>query len=280
MTDEFTAYVSPLRYVYNRTGQVITFHGLDKAKKQKSVKCPHGYYKYLWFEELDEFSGPEEIRSVEQSYRRGGDKFIVFKTFNPPISASNWSNEYVQTPDGRSYRLKTDYRSVPKEWLGDDFISDAMHLSEVNNKAYRHEYLGEAVGLGTDIFDNIEIRKITDEEIEDMERIYQGQDWGWAPDPKAFVRCAYNHQKESVFLLDEDGGQKIPVLEMAERIKKKGYAGTETICGADELESIHDFSNAGIYATKTDNRPGSVKYEMEWLQTRKIVIDPSRTPEA
>ena len=90
VSDLWDAKVSPLQFIYKPTGQKIIFRGLDKAKKTKSIKVSHGYFKYLWFEELDEFAGMEEIRTVQQSVLRGGKKFIVFKSFNPPISRSNW----------------------------------------------------------------------------------------------------------------------------------------------------------------------------------------------
>ena len=54
---------SPLEMTYKPTGQKIIFRGLDKAKKTKSIKVSKGYFKCLWFEELDEFAGQEEIRS-------------------------------------------------------------------------------------------------------------------------------------------------------------------------------------------------------------------------
>ena len=143
--------LSPMQYVYKPTGQKIIFRGLDKAKKTKSIKVKKGYFKYLWFEELDEFAGIEEIRTVQQSVLRGGSKFEVFKTFNPPISRSNWANVYVEEPRVDSYRHKSDYRSVPVEWLGQQFIDDAEHLKKTNQRAYDHEYLGLPVGLGTNI---------------------------------------------------------------------------------------------------------------------------------
>ena len=280
MTDYWTSSVSPMQYVYKPTGQKIIFRGLDKAKKTKSIKTSRGYFKYLWFEELDEYAGAEEIRTVQQSVLRGGSKFVVFKSFNPPISRSNWANVYVNEPREDSFRHKSDYTSVPVEWLGEQFISDAEHLKATNEKAYRHEYLGEPVGLGTNIFDMLEIREITDEEISRMERIYQGQDWGWYPDPKAFIRAAYNHNTETIYLLDELGGCKIRNSKMAEDIKAKGYDDYEIRCGADEQESIVDFRDAGLPARQANVGPGSVKYTFEWLQCRTIVIDPARTPRA
>lgn len=280
VSELWQGYTNPMRFVYKPTGQKIVFRGLDKAKKTKSIKVAKGYFKYLWFEELDEFAGIEEIRTVQQSVLRGGSKFVVFKSFNPPISRSNWANEYVAEPRENSLRHKSDYTTVPVEWLGEQFIDDAEHLKATNEKAYRHEYLGEPVGLGTSIFEFLDIRTITDEEINNMERIYQGQDWGWYPDPKAFIRCYYNHNTEKVYLLDELGGCKIRNAEMARQISEKGYDDYTINCGADEQESIVDFRDAGLPARQANVGPGSVRYTFEWLQCRELVIDPQRTPRA
>lgn len=280
VTDLWESRTSPYRFVYKPTGQKIIFRGLDKAKKTKSIKASKGYFKYLWFEELDEFAGPEEIRTVEQSVLRGGSKFVVFKSFNPPISQSNWANQYVNTPDDSAYRHKSDYRSVPVEWLGEMFIERAEHLKATNERAYNHEYLGLPVGLGTNIFDMLDVRTITDDEIKGYQSIYQGQDWGWFPDPKAFIRAAYIPNKELVVLLDEMGGCKIRNSKMAEDIQAAGYDDYTIYCGVDEEESIIDFHDAGLPARKAIVTPGSRKYTFEWLQCRTIVIDPARTPRA
>lgn len=280
VSDLWEAKVSPLQFIYKPTGQKIIFRGLDKAKKTKSIKASKGYFKYLWFEELDEFAGMEEIRTVQQSVLRGGSKFVVFKSFNPPISRTNWANAYVAEPREDSYRLHTDYTMIPVEWLGQQFINDAEHLKATNERAYNHEYLGLAVGLGTNIFELLDIRTITDDEINKYQSIYQGQDWGWFPDPKAFIRVAYVPNKEQVILLDELGGCKIRNAEMARQIKEKGYDDYSICCGVDEEESIIDFRDAGLPARKAIVTPGSRKYTFEWLQCRTIVIDPARTPKA
>lgn len=279
-SDEWEPRFSPMKFIYKKTGQTITFRGLDKAKKTKSIKKSQGYFKYLWFEELDEFAGAEEIRTVQQSVIRGGSKFVVFKSFNPPISRSNWANVYVSEPREDSLRHKSDYTTVPPEWLGQQFIDDAEHLKKTNLRAYEHEYLGEPVGLGTNIFEFLDIRTITDKEIEKYQSIYQGQDWGWWPDPKAFIRVAYVPSKEEVVLLDELGGNKIPVKEMAKKIKAKGYDDYIVYCGLDDDEFVVDFRDAGLPARQAIAGPGSRRYTFEWLQCRTLVIDPARTPRA
>lgn len=273
---------STLQTIYLPTGQKITYKGLDKAKKSKSIKVSKGYYKYLWFEELDEFAGINEIRNVQQSVMRGGQHFVVFKTFNPPISKTNWANEYFSEPQPRTFRLKTTYLDMPKEWLNDEFIIAAEHLKATNERAYNHEYLGMAVGLGTNVFELLDIRSIEDEEIKKLDYIFQGQDWGWYPDPKAFVRCAYIPNKQQIIILDELGGCKIKNETMAETIKEKQYDDYDIFCGVDEQESIIDYKDAGLPAKPAvmhnGRRGGSRKYMFEWLQCRTIVVDPARTP--
>ena len=87
-------YSTPI--VYIPTGQRIFFMGLDDPMKVKSIKPPFGYIGITWFEELDQYAGPEELRNVTQSTMRGGSKFWDFRTFNPPISKNNWANEYTE----------------------------------------------------------------------------------------------------------------------------------------------------------------------------------------
>ena len=61
---------------------------------------------------------------------------------------------------------------------GAQFLAEAEHLKATDERAYRHEYLGEAVGTGGNVFENLELREITDKEIASFDKIYQGVDWG------------------------------------------------------------------------------------------------------
>ena len=272
--------VSPLEITYKPTGQKIYFRGADDPGKIKSIKVPFGHIGILIFEELDQFGGEEPVRKIEQSAIRGGDEAYIFKVFNPPISKSNWANKYAETPKETMLVHRSTYMDAPPEWLGKPFIEEAEHLRTVNEDAYKHEYLGEPIGLGTEIFKHLEIRTITDEEVERQERIYQGQDWGWEPDPKAFIRAAYSHATETIMLLDEMGGTCIRTKDMAQKIIDKGYGDYEVRCGVDEMEHINDYRDMGLVARPAIAGAGSVRRTFEWLQCRKIVIDPARTPKA
>lgn len=275
---------SPMRATYLPTGQRIIFKGLDKAGKSKSIKVPFGYIAYLWFEEFDEFNGEEEIRKVQQSVIRGGEDFVVFKSMNPPRSRRNWANDYIDKEKLRKDTLVsvTTYLQAPKEWLGQQFIDDAEWLKEVNPKAYEHEYIGIPVGTGTEVFDNLEIRQITDEEIARFDRIYRGVDWGWYPDPYHYGGMYYDSARMTLYIFQEFRANKMRNSETAKAIKDKFNLGRYDVvtCDSAEKKSISDYRAYDLNARGAEKGPDSVRYGMKWLQSLvKIVIDPIRCPE-
>lgn len=130
------------------------------------------------------------------------------------------------------------------------------------------------------MFDNIEIRTITDAEIARFDRIYQGVDFGWYPDPFAFLRTSYDSARETIYLLDEYGCNKQSNAQTAGWIKEHGYDDYTIICDSAEPKSVNDFRDSGLPARGAIKGPGSIEYGFKWLQTRRIVIDPTRTPKA
>lgn len=281
LIDEFDCKVNPLEIRYKKTGQTIYFRGADDPVKLKSIKPPFGYLGILWKEEKDQLSGPEEERSINQSVLRGnGAVFYDLSSYNPPKSRDNWVNKILLEPDPNRIVHSSTYKEAPAEWLGPKFIEDAEHLKEVNPMAYEHEYLGEPNGEGGNVFENIEIRTITDEEVSGFDNIFQGNDWGWYPDPLAFIRLHYDSTREAIFMIDELYENKWPNAKAAEWIKEKGYDDFEIICDSAEKKSVNDFRDLDLRAKPAIKGPGSVEYGMKWLQCRKIVIDPERTPNA
>lgn len=276
----FTYTVSPMKITFIKTGQTIIFRGVDDKMKLKSLKAPFGYFGITWLEECDTFSGMEEIRSILQSSMRGGNDFWCFMSYNPPQSISNFMNKESLILRKDRIVHSSDYRTVPKEWLGEQFFNEAEHLKEINYHAYEHEYLGIPNGNGGNVFEYLEIRTITDEEISHMDRIYSGVDWGFFPDPFAYIRLAYDHARETIYLLDELYVNKWSNAKTGQWIIDKGYTDYEITCDSAEPKSINDYRDMGIPARGAIKGAGSIEYSFKWLQVRKIVIDPTRTPNA
>ena len=276
----FTYTVSPMKITFIKTGQTIIFRGVDDKMKLKSLKAPFGYFGISWLEECDTFSGMEEIRSILQSSMRGGSKFWCFMSYNPPQSVSNFMNkESLIQRDDRIVH-SSDYRTVPREWLGEQFFHEAEHLKEINYHAYEHEYLGIPNGNGGSVFDYLEIRTITDEEISHMDRIMAGVDFGWYPDQYCYLRTYYDSARQKIYLIDELYVNKWSNAQTGQWIIDKGYDDYTFICDSAEPKSVNDYRDMGLPARSAVKGAGSVEYGFKFLQTKTIVIDPARTPNA
>lgn len=271
---------TPMELVYKPTGQKIMFRGADDPMKIKSIKVPFGYIAITHFEEKDQFAGRQEIRTILQSTMRGGSKFWNFESYNPPISRDNWAN--TDTLEERADRLchKSSYLQAPPEWLGEQFLDEAEYLRETNERAYRHEYLGEPTGTGSEVFENLEARTITDEELSRFDRLLYGLDWGYYPDPWAFNGVYYDSARQTLYIFDELTEWKKGNTETAAILREHGLTRNDRITAdSAEPKSVDDYNKLGLRCIGAEKGPGSVDYSMKWLQSlRAIVIDPKRCP--
>lgn len=280
MSQYWEAKVSPLELIYKPTGQKIMFRGADDPMKIKSIKVPFGYIGITHFEEKDQFAGRTEIRTILQSTMRGGSLFWNFESYNPPISRDNWAN--MDSLEQRADRLchKSTYLEAPAEWLGEQFLAEAEYLRDTNEKAYQHEYLGIPVGTGSDVFENVEIRDISDAEVETYDRILNGVDWGYFPDPWAFNRCYYNSAQQTLYIFDELEENKKGNRETAGILLNHGLTKEDRITAdSAEPKSVADYNKYGLNCHGAIKGAGSVERSMVWLQTlNSIVIDKKRCP--
>lgn len=281
MADFWKSQVSPMELIYKPTGQKIMFRGTDDPMKLKSIKAPFGYIAITHFEEKDQFAGRKEIRTILQSTMRGGEVYWNFETYNPPITRDNWAN--LDSQEVRADRLchRSTYLEAPPEWLGEQFLAEAEYVRDTNEREYRHEYLGEAVGSGGEVFENLEVREITDEEIAKYDRIRNGLDWGYYPDPFAFNRMQYDAAQRTLYIFDEVTARKQGNKETAERLIARGMTREDRITAdSAEPKSIADYNKFGLSCVGAQKGAGSVEYSMKWLQQlNKIVIDPRRCPD-
>jgi phage terminase large subunit len=269
-----------LAMTYIPTGQKILFRGADNPKKIKSIAFAKGYCKYFWYEELDEFNGMEEIRMINQSLLRGGPEFVVFYSYNPPKSLTNWVNAEAQLTRPDRLIHHSDYLSVPREWLGEQFILEAEHLKEVNEPAYNHEYLGEITGTGGEVFANVQCRPISDEEIKEFEVIRRGLDFGFAVDPLSYVVCAYNRKYKRLFIYHEFYGVGVSNHQTYEAISRENKGNDSIYADSAEPRTINELRQYGLRIAPVKKGPDSVEYGIKFLQDLEaIIIDDQRCPE-
>ena len=292
-------YSTPI--VYWPTGQRIFFMGLDDPMKVKSIKPPFGYIGVTWFEELDQYAGQNELRTVTQSTMRGGEKFWDFRTFNPPISKNNWANEYAEEAEvfdrEQTLVIRNSYLDVPESWLGQQFIDEAESLKKINPRAYEHEYMGVATGTGGDVFENVEDldmqqlvhRKDVYGNITEIlpmyktfDKIYNGIDWGFSIDPFRFVKCHFDRNHLDLYIFAEYNTLKTRNRVVFDILyKEKKLLTFDELVTADSAEekSVADFKAYGAFIRAADKGPDSIRYGIKWLQgLNHIYIDKRECP--
>ena len=252
LAKQFRCTVSPMECTYLPTGQKILFFGTDDPGKLKSIKVPFGAIGLAWFEELDQFA---------------------------PAILTGDMNADAANPDARVHH--STYRDLPPAWLGERFLADAAHLEQTNPTAFRHEYLGEAVGCGTAVFGNIQLQTLTTEQCQSFDRVYHGVDWGWYPDPWAYNAVHYDAARRTLVIFDELTRRRTPNRETARLLLDRGLDRTALLTAdAAEPKSCADYRAAGLPCRAAVKGPGSVAAGMKWLQSlNAIIIDPVRCPE-
>lgn len=265
---------------YIPTGQEIRFRGADKPKKIKSMKFSRGYTKFIWYEELDEFTSMEEVRMINQSLMRGGKKFTVFYSYNPPKSANNWVNAEKQLTRPDRLTHHSSYLTVPREWLGEQFIVEAEHLKQVKPQAYEHEYLGTVTGTGGEIFDNVQTRMISDEEIEEFHNVHRGLDFGYAIDPLSYTVMHYDRKYKRLYIFHELYKVRLSNHAAYQHISQENKLNLELIADSAEPKSISELNQYGLRVRGVKKGPDTIEYGIKFLQDLEaIIIDDHRCPE-
>lgn len=289
LEDEYEMPVSTLKIRKKSTGQVIFFAGCDDPHKSKGLKPPFGFIGFVWFEECDQFRGMAEIRTVLQSIARGGDRTVRVYTYNPPRTRDNWANREAERRRAAGERVfSSNYLNAPPEWLGRQFIDDALALKEADPQAYAHEYMGEPVGYGGQVFDRIELREVTDEEIASFDNLKAGQDFGWFPDPWAFTLSEWQPGQHRVVTFKELGGNKVQPPDAAELIRaaltwpdkrhpEGAYHALRVLSDDAAPDQIAAQRDCGVDA-RSAGKGGLRALSYRFMQSVTWVIDPKRCP--
>lgn len=275
----------PISYIRkDGTKQQIIFAGCDDPEKIKSIKVSQGYFGILWVEEKTEFT-PAELQNVRISALRGGDTFYIFESYNPPSAARHWCNREAATYDPNRVVIHTTYLDISPEWLGAAILHDIEQTKATNPRAYENIYLGLATGTGRNIFENVELREITDKEIAAFDFFYCGIDWGYYPDPFAFSTSSYIVTKQELYIFDEMYLNKRANYEaftdLTKHMEAHGMdiANDRITADSAEPKSVADFRSWGGNVKGAIKGIGSRETSFKWLQgLKKIVIDPKRCP--
>lgn len=279
VSHKFKTNISVLEITYIPTGQKIIMGGLDDPGKWRSTKLEKGRFKIVWFEEAADFNGMEEIRNLRQSIQRGSDDiFITIFTYNPPNDPRAWINEEAEREYPKRLIHHSTYLDVPYEWNGRAVYEAAERLRQNNPEAYRHEYMGEAVGRAEQIVFH---GKWTVEDFPepDPDEIYQGRmfygiDWGFANDDLAIVRTFIKDDR--IYIDYAEGDVGIEIDQITDKMDEvPGIKKWPILCDSNRPELIKYIQKKGYQAEKVEKWEGIVEDSVQYLRNfEKIVVHP------
>ncbi|MBD8013879.1 PBSX family phage terminase large subunit [Planococcus wigleyi] len=278
---------SPMRITYMPRGNYMVFRGAQDPERIKGLKSANFPFALAWVEELAEFKDEEEVTTITNSLLRGelpdGLFYKFFFSYNPPKRKQSWVNKKYESSFQPANTFVHHSTYLDNPFISKQFIAEAEATKARNKRRHEWEYEGKAVGSGVVPFDNLQIAagNITDEMVRSFDNIRQAVDFGYGPDPLAFVRWHYDKKRNGIYALDEYYGQKISNREFAKWVKAKGYERHDIVADSSEPKSIDELKmEHGIKRMKGAKKgPDSVEYGEEWLNDLDFIcIDPLRTP--
>ena len=283
-TENFSSINSPHEITYLPTGQKILLRGLDKPTKIKSIKLRRGYFKFLWFEEADEYAGEEEIRSVEQSVLRGGNekKFVEFLTYNPPKNPKHWINKMAELDPEDKFVHHSTYLDIPQEWISPKTLQKIERLKKNDFETYSHEYLGKCVGNPKEIIfsGKYETQDFVTPPVEELHegRFFFGADWGFAKDPSVLIRCFI---KDDCLWIDyESYAIEVEIDHLGKDLFDKIPESRKWMIEGDGSApaTISNVKRQGFRIRGAKKWPGSVEEGIKYIKSFNKVIIHTRCP--
>lgn len=156
LIDRFKMTVSPFKIEHKDTGSSFYFYGQDDFQKLKSNDI--GNLIGVWYEEAAEFGCAEEFDQTNVTFmrqKRDDVPFVqFFWSFNPPRNPYSWINEWVDSlKDNEDYLIhQSSYLDDELGFVTDQMLADIERIKENDYDYYRYIYLGEPVGLGTNVY--------------------------------------------------------------------------------------------------------------------------------
>ena len=276
--------VSPLEMTYIPTGQKILFRGFDDVLKLASTTVEKGYLCWVWIEEAYEIESEADFEKLDLSVPRGNIPPHLFKqttlTFNP-WSEHHWLKKRFfdkGAEDTDSY--STNY--LINEFLDETDKAVFRRLKEENPRRYAVAGLGEwgvAEGL---IYENWEVAEFDLTALGEGDgtswqyRSFFGLDYGYTNDPTAFICLVVNPLKKEIWVYDEHYETRMLNCDIAEMIKRKGYAKERIRADAAEPKSNDDLRRLGIHRiTPSVKGKDSIINGIAAIQEYRIYVHPS-----
>lgn len=270
---------NPLEMQYTPNGNRILFRGFDDVDKLASTTVSSGYLCWVWIEEAFEIQSEADFDKLDLSAPRGNVPEPLFKqttlTFNPWSEKSWLKKRFFDNPGDNVLAMTTNY--LCNEWL-DEVDRAAYEDMRINHpRKYAVAGLGEwGISEGL-IYDRWRVEEFDPEKLPEQWKYKHlfGLDYGYTNDPTAFIAVAVNPIDKLLYIYDEHYQKRMLNSDIAEMIKRKGYAKERIRADSAEPKSNEDIRRMGISRLlPADKGPDSVIHGISRLQEYQMVVHP------
>lgn len=256
LTPLFKKSSSTMKITCLLNGRQIVFAGADNVEKLKSIRPEKGIFHDIWLEEATEFSRSDfnqfkkRLRGIDSFYKQPKTLTMSFN----PILKSHWIYkdffENFWKDGGDQFQANDDISILKTTHLDNRFMTpqDRRSLTEEKDKySYDVYTLGNWGIIGKLVYPNwrVENFDIQKDIIDQGLQFSHGIDWGFWPDPFAYVKSATDFKNKIIYICKEIYGNDLLNEESIPLVKPHiGYA--RCFADTNEPKSIKEFRNAGI----------------------------------
>lgn len=258
---------------------VFLFRGLDDSEKIKSITG----ITDIFVEEATEFE-LQDILQLNLRLRAATKYNQMLFAFNP-ISKSSWVYEYFffnsdnEIQPSREYQetivLSTTFKD--NKFLSKEFIQALEQLKDTDYVQYQIYTLGRFCSMDKLVYTNWTSQAFDWKDIKRKEDTFAifGMDFGYVNDSTAFICSVVDEERKEIYVFDEHFEKGMLNTDIAEMIKKKGFAKEEIIADSAERKSIDELKRLGIPRIKPAKKgKGSILQGIQKLQQYKIIVHP------
>lgn len=202
--DEFRFKTSPLQIIHRRTGSTFYFYGANDPNKLKSNAISN--IIGVWYEEAANLKNAEVFDQSNPTFIRNKSEYVdcvkVFYSYNPPRNVYSWINEWVKDKE-----KDEDYFIDTSTYLDDELgFTTPQQLKLIENykkndeEYYRWLYLGEVIGLGTNIYNMNLFNKCSGVASNQIKELIFSLDTGYEVSATAYLCLAITYDNELVLV--------------------------------------------------------------------------------
>ena len=276
LSAEFTINKTDMVITHKASGRQIIFAGLDDVEKVKSITPAVGVVTDIVIEEATE-TEYNDFKSLIKRLRGLSEVPKRMTLLFNPVTQDHWiyTEFFVGKFDDESgTHYSPDLLILRTTYKHNRFLEqeDIDRLEGETDKYYYDVYtLGKWGVLGHLIYTNWMTKDLA-EMRKTFHQFYNGLDFGFFPDPAAFIRVAISRAKKEVYIFDERKGTHLTNDVLAGLIKP--IVGREVVtCDSAEPKSIQELNNFNINAIPAAKGPDSLEFGIKWLQRMKIIVD-------